>query len=113
MEVDPLAVEQVLVNLVTNARDAMAGKGALRISLSRDRKWSRLEVEDSGPGMSSEVRERIFDPFFTTKEKGKGTGLGLPSVKAFVARQGGFLDVESELGRGTRFILRLPCLGDL
>ncbi len=113
LEADPLQVEQALVNLVTNARDAMQGEGQIQISLQAEGSWSCIEVEDSGPGMSPEILDRIFDPFFTTKVKGSGTGLGLPSVKAFCDAQGGTVSVQSEVGGGTRFTIRLPRISDL
>ncbi len=113
MEVDPIHLEQVVVNLVTNARDALKGEGHLRIELNRDGDLCRLEVEDDGEGMPEEVRQRIFDPFFTTKSPGKGTGLGLPSILAFVKGHHGAVEVTSSPGQGTRFSLSLPVLGDL
>jgi len=112
MEADPLQVEQVLVNLVTNARDALSGQGTLEITLRVEGERCHLEVVDDGPGMTPEVLERIFDPFFTTKTKGAGTGLGLPSVKAFLDQVGGTLEVVSAPGQGTRFSLHLPRLTD-
>ncbi len=108
MEADPIHLEQVLVNLVTNARDAQRGKGHIHISLHAEGPWCHLYVADDGPGMDADVRARIFDPFFTTKAKGQGTGLGLPSVKAFVEQLGGAIQVDSDRGQGTRFRLRLP-----
>lgn len=108
LEADPIHLEQALVNLVTNARDAQHGKGHIHISLVAEGPWCQLHVTDDGPGMDPGVRARIFDPFFTTKPKGQGTGLGLPSVKAFVDHLGGTIEVDSERGQGTRFRLRLP-----
>ncbi len=113
MEVEPVHLEQVIVNLVTNARDALKGEGHLRLDLVREGEQARLEVEDDGEGMTEEVKGRIFDPFFTTKGAGKGTGLGLPSILAFMQGHGGTVAVESTLGQGTCFTLTLPVLGDL
>jgi PAS domain S-box-containing protein len=123
VKADPGQVEQVLMNLAVNARDAMPGGGLLRIAVRnqdldaafvREHMGSRegphvvLEVADSGLGMDEEVRSRIFEPFFTTKEKGKGTGLGLATVYGIVKQSGGYIDVETGLGRGARFLIYLP-----
>jgi two-component system, cell cycle sensor histidine kinase and response regulator CckA len=118
---DEAQLEQVLLNLVLNARDAMPDGGHLNITtreLDADTASDpgtptrataggsvRLSVEDSGTGMSPEVRDRIFEPFFTTKEHGKGTGLGLASVYGIVQQSGGVIEVETQLGRGTAFHL--------
>ncbi len=112
---DEAQLEQVVLNLVLNARDAMPNGGRLVIA-TRDlpagpdaatpgRDLVRLTVEDSGTGMSPEVRERIFEPFFTTKEHGQGTGLGLASVYGIVQQSGARIEVETALGRGTTFHL--------
>jgi signal transduction histidine kinase len=99
----------MLVNLVANAGDAMPGGGSLLIRVDRGGDGQAvLEVADSGTGMAPEILERIFDPFFTTKPPGKGTGLGLPSLKAMVEADGGRLEVQSEPGRGSRFRIFLP-----
>lgn len=113
MEMNPLQAEQVLVNLVTNARDAMAGAGELQITLRGEEGWTELEVRDTGPGMAPEVRERIFEPFFTTKGKGRGTGLGLTSLKALVEEVGGGVEVASVPGEGSTFRVRFPRITDL
>ncbi len=113
MEADPLEVEQVLVNLATNARDAMEGKGTLWISLDLEGDRVRLEVQDDGPGIPEPLRAKVLDPFFTTKAKGQGTGLGLPSVQAFVEGLGGHLELRSGAGRGATFVLTWPKLKDL
>lgn len=107
MEADPLAIEQVLVNLVTNARDAMEGQGTVSLRLSGQNP-ACLEVQDTGSGMDPNVLSRLFQPFFTTKGEGRGTGLGLASVKATVDQLGGRVEVDSQVGVGTTFTLFLP-----
>jgi len=119
---DPGQLEQVLVNLAVNARDAMPGGGNLTIAAgcrhyaeaeARARglaagDWVLLEVSDDGVGMDEEVRSRLFEPFFTTKPEGKGTGLGLATVYGIVRSSGGIVEVESAPGRGSRFTIHLP-----
>jgi signal transduction histidine kinase len=108
-----LRLEQMLVNLVANAVDAMPGGGKLGIRVARsgpELGQAMIEVSDSGVGMTEEVLARIFDPFFTTKAPGKGTGLGLPSLKAMVEESKGRLEVESAPGRGSRFRILIPVL---
>jgi signal transduction histidine kinase len=108
-----LRLEQMLVNLVANARDAMPEGGNLRIQVGPEASsldQAMIEVADSGSGMTREVLDRIFEPFFTTKPAGKGTGLGLPSLKAMVEEGGGSLEVASEPGQGSQFRIRLPRL---
>lgn len=108
VSVDPGQFEQVLVNLAINARDAMPGGGRIVISTRVIGDEVHLTVADEGHGMSEEVRSMIFEPFFTTKAHGKGTGLGLATVYGIVEQSGGTIEVESELGRGTTFTIRLP-----
>lgn len=106
-----LRVEQMLVNLVANARDAMPDGGSLVLRIGwggPQGEHALIEVTDSGLGMSPEVLERIFEPFFTTKPPGKGTGLGLSSLKAIVEEGGGTLEVRSQPGRGSEFRILLP-----
>ena len=108
---DPRQVEQVLVNLVANARDALPKGGRIRIRTSRIETdagpWARLQVEDDGSGMEPGVLERIFEPFFTTKAPGQGTGLGLASVKGIVEAWGGRLRATSAPGEGSTFTVDL------
>ena len=111
-------LEQVLVNLVVNARDAMPDGGTISIATSmrapeRDDvtalpQFVRLTIRDTGTGIDDTTRTRIFEPFFTTKEAGKGTGLGLATVFGIVKQAGGHIGVETALGAGTQFIIDLP-----
>jgi signal transduction histidine kinase len=120
---DPAQVEQVLMNLVVNARDAMPKGGKLRIEtaqveLTRTPMYHvqlpalgtfvKLSVSDTGSGMSTDTLTHIFEPFFTTKEEGKGTGLGLSTVFGIVTQSGGGLDVTSRIGQGSRFDVYFP-----
>ncbi len=121
-------MEQVLMNLAINARDAMNGAGRLTIHLAPakvDSNYSSkngrispgeyvcLQIADTGSGISQQHLPRIFEPFFTTKEVGKGTGLGLATVYGIVKQHKGFIDVESELGKGTTFKLFFPSAGKI
>ncbi len=103
---------QVLVNLVVNAMQAMPHGGRLTIATSCDDDRVRLEVSDTGVGMTDEVRRRLFEPFFTTKDLNEGTGLGLAVVHGIVAAHGGTIEVESTVGVGSRFTVSLPRTAD-
>jgi PAS domain S-box-containing protein len=122
VKMDPTQVDQILINLAVNARDAVADVGTLTISTENwlqeeaqpqhggegPREWVILTVADTGTGMSNESLAHIFEPFFTTKEIGKGTGMGLATVYGIVQHSGGRIEVESELGKGTTFRVYLP-----
>jgi PAS domain S-box-containing protein len=123
VQADPGHVEQVLMNLLVNARDAMPEGGAITIqtaNLELDRRAARIEgvnepgtyillqVSDTGCGIPAELHERIFEPFFTTKEQGKGTGLGLSMSWGIVKQSGGHISVRSVVGEGTQFRILLP-----
>jgi PAS domain S-box-containing protein len=103
---DPAQAEQALLNLVTNARDAMPGGGRITIETARENGDLRVTVRDTGVGIPPEVRPQLFEPFFTTKAE--GTGLGLATVYGVVTGAGGRVEVESEPGRGAAFHLLLP-----
>ncbi len=105
---DPVQLNQVLVNLVVNALQAMSGPGRITVQTQVIDHHVRLAVQDTGPGMTREVLDKIFVPFFTTKDIGQGTGLGLPVVHGIVTAHGGTIHVESNVGTGTRFEIHLP-----
>jgi two-component system, cell cycle sensor histidine kinase and response regulator CckA len=111
---DYTQLQQVLVNLAVNARDALPRGGHISISVTLDRSRRasrvRLRVADNGTGMDRETQQRIFEPFFTTKEAGKGTGLGLPTVYGIVQQSGGQIEVVSEPGAGSTFDVYLPAV---
>ena len=123
VKADPGQMEQAILNLAINARDAMPNGGRLTISLSNVEldeaaaaayegltagRYVQLDVADNGIGMNAETMSKIFEPFFTTKGEGKGTGLGLALVYGLVRQSGGSIDVDSKLGQGTRFRILLP-----
>ncbi len=101
-------IEQILVNLVANARDALPAGGTVRVATLARAEHVALVVHDNGTGMPASVRERIFEPFFTTKASGHGTGLGLYVVYSIVSSLGGEIQVQSEVGGGTRFTIDFP-----
>jgi two-component system, cell cycle sensor histidine kinase and response regulator CckA len=105
---DRVQLEQIVMNLVTNARDAMPDGGELIVDLSTDGDHVVLSVRDTGVGMPPDVAARVFEPFFTTKSRSKGSGLGLSIVYGIVQRMQGELHVESDVGRGTTFSITLP-----
>jgi two-component system NtrC family sensor kinase len=103
-------MQQVFTNIILNAAEAMEGKGQLTVTtkMAADKEHIEIEFADTGCGIPPENYEKIFDPFFTTKEVGKGTGLGLAVSHGIIARHKGTIEVKSELGKGTSFIIRLP-----
>jgi len=108
-EVSPTEFQQVFLNLINNALDAMEKKGGtLNISSRRENDRVVVSVADNGPGIPKEYLARIFDPFFTTKPVGKGTGLGLSICFGIVKKIGGEIDVRSVLDEGTTFEVKLP-----
>jgi two-component system, cell cycle sensor histidine kinase and response regulator CckA len=110
--IDPGQMEQVLVNLAVNARDAMPRGGSLLIKTSRSGGELMLDVSDTGVGILQEHQAHIFEPFFTTKDHGKGTGLGLATCYGIVRQAGGHIEVTSDPGKGSRFRVALPALPD-
>lgn len=125
LQADPTRLQQAIMNLAINARDAMPNGGQLRFDLApieiKSRKqtpypgmtpghWFRLHISDTGSGIDTAVLDHIFEPFFTTKEIGKGTGLGLAQVHGIIGQHGGYITVNSQSGQGTTFTIYLPAL---
>jgi signal transduction histidine kinase/ActR/RegA family two-component response regulator len=123
IEADPTRIQQAIMNLVINARDAMPAGGLIRLHLSMidvtgeedaplpglgPGRWVRLAVSDTGTGITDAVKLHLFEPFFTTKAPGEGTGLGLAQLQGIVEQHGGEIDVETEVGKGTTFSLYFP-----
>jgi signal transduction histidine kinase len=105
-------LQQVFLNLLLNARDAMPRGGWLTLTTRSDARGVVVEVADTGTGIPSEHLSRIYDPFFTTKADGRGTGLGLSVTYGIVQEHGGTLTCDSAIGHGTRFTLTLPAVAD-
>ena len=106
--VDGQQIQQVLINLCTNAVDAMPNGGRITVGLSRQGDRALISVADAGTGIPPDVQEHMFEAFFTTKEVGKGTGLGLSLISDIVKKHQGTINVRSEMGRGTTFTIALP-----
>jgi signal transduction histidine kinase len=113
VEVDRAQLQSAILNVASNARDAMGGEGKLVIAtrncVEDGREMVAIDISDTGSGIPPEVRERIFEPFFTTKGTGKGTGLGLSQVYGFATQSGGTVHIESEVGSGATISIILPC----
>ncbi len=119
---DDNQIEQVLINLVTNARDAMPNGGKISINteiidvdreasgkkFGKPRRYASISVNDTGAGIEESLKNKLFEPFFTTKDVGEGTGLGLSMVYGIVSKHGGYIDLHSEPGKGTTFMIYLP-----
>jgi len=109
---DPTQLDQIVVNLSVNARDAMPRGGRLMIAVRAVGESGVLTVADTGVGMDAATQERVFEPFFTTKAFGEGSGLGLATVEGIVAQSGGSIAVTSEVGAGTVFRVSLPLVAE-
>ncbi|MBN1409620.1 MAG: PAS domain S-box protein [Spirochaetales bacterium] len=122
--IDPGQIEQVIMNLVVNAKDAISGTGIISVETANSQvgefqfadldagEYVMLKISDDGRGMDKETVHRIFEPFFTTKEQGKGVGLGLSTVFGIIKQSGGHVEVQSKIKKGTTFIIYLPRCGE-
>jgi two-component system, cell cycle sensor histidine kinase and response regulator CckA len=117
VDVDSSLLQQALINLVINARDALEQNGTIIVRtqsvIDGKQCYAELSVEDDGPGIDPTTQTHLFEPFFTTKKDGKGSGLGLAMVHGTVMQHGGSVRVDSELGRGSRFTIRIPAANDI
>lgn len=108
VECNSSQMNQVFMNLISNAAQAISGRGDIWIRTRHEAGYAVIEIEDTGSGMSGETMEKIFDPFFTTKKVGEGTGLGLSIAYGLIQKHQGTIQVESEPGKGSRFTVRIP-----
>ena len=112
IECNPGQINQVFLNLLSNAAQAIHDKGKIKIKTWEDNKNLSISIWDSGSGISTEVLSKIFDPFYTTKEVGKGTGLGLSISYSIIKNHGGRIEVNSTPGKGSEFIVILPFMSE-
>jgi signal transduction histidine kinase len=108
IKLDPDQMQQVFLNLLLNARDAMPDGGKLDISIKQSDGHVEMVFADTGGGIDTEVKDKVFDPFFTTKGPTRGTGLGLSICYSIIKDHGGTIEIESEKNRGTKFIIKIP-----
>jgi two-component system NtrC family sensor kinase len=117
VKADASQLQQVFLNMIMNAADAIEGKGTITVSTRNvnedDMDYVEIEFHDTGPGISDENLAKIFEPFFTTKPVGKGTGLGLAVSHGIIREHGGKIDVKTWPGEGTSFLVRLPAYADV
>ncbi|MDZ7727901.1 MAG: response regulator [Dehalococcoidia bacterium] len=111
-EGDAAQLQQAIINIVLNACYVMPDGGSLRLAVGSDGTTGTISIADTGPGIDAETRERLFEPFFTTKPHGLGTGLGLPSAYGIVTGHHGTIDVDSQVGEGSTFHIRIPLLDE-
>jgi signal transduction histidine kinase len=108
IKIDPDQIQQVFLNLILNARDAMPDGGNLDISVKQVDGHVEMLFADTGHGIDADVRDKVFDPFFSTKGPTMGTGLGLSICYSIIKDHGGTIEIDSEKGKGTRFIIKIP-----
>jgi signal transduction histidine kinase len=108
LKIDPDQIQQVFLNLILNARDAMPDGGKLEISVKQSNGHVEMLFADTGQGIDAEVKDKVFDPFFSTKGPTKGTGLGLSICYSIIKDHGGTIEIDSEKDKGTRFIIKIP-----
>ena len=105
---DQSQLQQVFMNLINNAIDAIGSNGTIDIATQLDKDYINVTIRDDGPGITEAIQKKIFDPFFTTKQNGKGTGLGLSISYSIIEKMDGHITVESSIGKGTTFVVSLP-----
>ncbi|RJR21060.1 MAG: two-component sensor histidine kinase, partial [Desulfobacteraceae bacterium] len=105
---DQSQLQQVFLNIINNAIDAIGKDGLILVNTRRNDAWISVDIKDTGPGIPADKQKRVFDPFFTTKEPGKGTGLGLWISYTIMEKMGGSISFETEIGKGTTFTIRIP-----
>jgi signal transduction histidine kinase len=108
IECYPGQLNQVFMNILSNAIDAIVEKGTITISTSKSNGSIRISIKDTGRGISENIRSKIFDPFFTTKDVGQGTGLGLSICHSIIEKHSGSIEVKSEVGKGSEFLIVVP-----